>query len=222
MSVMKKAVMILSGGLDSTTLLYKLIDEWYEVNAISFFYWQNHSKELECAKKTCEKLWVNHKLVDISFLKDLLKSSLLDWADAIPEWHYQVENMKATVVPNRNMIFTSIAVWYGQSIGADIVALGIHNGDHDIYPDCREEFIEKLNDVVEISDWNKISLYYPLINMNKADIVKEWLGLWVDYWLTWTCYKGLDKPCGKCGSCTERLEAFKKIWTVDPLDYYQS
>lgn len=219
MSIKKKAVMILSGGLDSTTLLYKLINEWYEVNAISFFYWQNHSKELECAKKTCEKLWVNHKLVDISFLKDLLKSSLLDWAEAIPEWHYQAENMKATVVPNRNMIFTAIAVWYGQSIGAEIVALWIHNWDHDIYPDCREEFIQKLNDVVEISDRNKISLYYPLINMDKWDIVKIGLELWVDYWLTWTCYKWLEKACGKCWSCVERIEAFEKNWEKDVLNY---
>lgn len=215
----KKAVVVLSGGLDSTVLLYEVINKGYEAYAISYHYWQKHSKELEFAKKTCERLGVNHKVVDITFLNDILKSNLLlSWGE-IPEWGYETENMKDTVVPNRNMIFTSIATGYAQSIGAEIVALGIHNGDHDIYPDCREEFIEKLNSAIEVSDYNKVSLYYPLIMMKKEDIVLLWLELGVDFSLTWSCYKGNDLACGKCWTCAERLEAFEKNGITDFIRY---
>ena len=214
---MKKAVIVLSGWLDSTVLLYKLIDEWYKIYAINFFYGQKHSKEMKCAKNVCKQVNAKYTLIDISFLKNLLDSALTKDDVEIPEWYYQAENMKMTVVPNRNMIFTSIAVWYAQSIWASIVALGVHNGDHEIYPDCREEFMQKLNKAVEISDWHKVSLYYPLIDMDKWDIVKLWLKLWVDFAKTWTCYKWGEVPCGKCWSCMERQEAFEKNWMKDPL-----
>lgn len=220
MSIMKeKAVVVMSGWLDSTVLLYKIIDEWYEPYAISFNYWQKHSKELECAKKTCEKLWVSHKIVDISFLKDLLDSSLLNDEEEIPEGDYREETMKSTVVPSRNLIFSSIAIGYGQSIWAKVVALWVHGGDHTIYPDCREEFISKLNEVAKISDWNEIELYCPFVNISKTDVVKIWHDLDVDFSLTWSCYKWGEKPCGKCWTCVERLEAFHDNWLEDVLDY---
>jgi len=214
---MKKAVIVLSGWLDSTVLLYKLIDEWYDVCAINFFYGQKHSKELKCAEHICKKMGVEYTLVDISFLKKLLNSALTKDDIDIPEWHYQADTMKMTVVPNRNMIFASIAVGYAQSIWATIVALGVHGGDHEIYPDCREDFMQKLNKAVEISDRHKVSLYYPLIHMDKSTIVNVWLHLWVDFAKTWTCYKWGEIPCGKCWSCMEREEAFKKNWMKDPL-----
>lgn len=220
MSIMKeKAVVVMSGWLDSTVLLYKIISEWYEPYAISFNYWQKHSKELECAKKTCEKLWVNHKIVDVSFLKDLLDSSLLNDNEEIPEWDYREETMKSTVVPSRNLIFSSIAIGYWQSIWAKVVALGVHGGDHTIYPDCREEFINKLNEVAKISDWHYIELYCPFVNISKTDVVKIWHDLDVDFSLTWSCYKWGEKPCGKCWTCVERLEAFHDNWLEDVLDY---
>ena len=219
MSVKEKAVVIISGWLDSTVLLYKVLNEWYDVYALSFNYGQKHSKEIECAKKTCEKLWVNHKIIDISFMKDLLSSSLLDDDKEVPEWDYREENMKSTVVPSRNLIFASIGIWYGQSIGAKIVALWVHWGDHTIYPDCREEFIEKLNEVAKISDWNKIELYCPYLWKEKALLVDEWNKMWVDFGLTWSCYKWGEKPCGKCWTCTERIEAFKLNGLEDVLDY---
>lgn len=223
MSIMEKekAVVVVSGWLDSTVLLYKIIDEWYEPYVLSFNYGQKHSKELECAKKTCEKLWLNHKIVDISFLKDLLDSSLLNDNEEVPEWDYREENMKSTVVPSRNLIFSSIAIGYGQSIWAKVVALWVHWGDHTIYPDCREEFIDKLNEVAKISDWHYIELYCPFVNISKTDVVKIWKDLDVDFSLTWSCYKWGEKPCGKCWTCTERLEAFRDNWMEDVLDYNQ-
>lgn len=214
-----KAVVVMSGWLDSTVLLYKVIDQWYKPYVLSFNYGQKHSKELECAKQTCKNLNLNHKIIDISFLKDLLESSLLDDSKEIPEGDYRDENMKQTVVPSRNLIFSSIAIWYGQSIWADVVALWVHWGDHTIYPDCRKEFIDKLDEIAQISDWHKIKLYCPFVDISKSDIVKIWHDLWVDFSLTWSCYKGGEQPCGKCGTCVERLEAFKDNWLIDPLPY---
>ena len=219
MSLKEKAVVVVSWWLDSTVLLYKIINEGYEPYVLTFNYGQKHSKEVEFAKKTCEKLWVNHKIIDISFMKNLLESSLLNDDEEVPEGDYREENMKSTVVPSRNLIFFSIAIGYGQSIWAKIVALWVHWGDHTIYPDCRKEFVDKLNEVAKISDWNKIELYCPFTEINKTDIVKIWTDLGVDFSLTWSCYKGGEKPCGKCGTCTERLEAFHDNWLEDVLDY---
>lgn len=213
---MKKAVISLSWWLDSTTLLYHMVSKWYEVEAISFYYWQNHSKELDFAALTCKKLNVRHTLVDISFIWKLFKSSLLSWASEIPEWHYEEESMKSTVVPSRNLILASICIWYAQSIWAEVVALWVHWWDHAIYPDCRKEFIEKLDKIAEVSDWNKTNIYSPFIAMNKWEIVKEWLSLDVDFSLTWTCYKWWEKPCWVCWSCQERAEAFEVNNSTDP------
>ena len=140
----KKTIIVLSGGLDSSTLLYKLINEGKEVKAISFNYGQRHSKELEYAAKTCAKLNIEHKIVDMIFLKELVSNSALTSDIAVPEGHYAGENMKQTVVPNRNMIMASIAIGWAVNEDFDEVALGVHAGDHAIYPDCRPEFIDAL------------------------------------------------------------------------------
>lgn len=214
-----KTVLVLSGGLDSTTLLYKLLNEGKSVEALSFNYGQRHSKELEYAKKTCEKLNVSHKVIEMQFMKDLLSNSALTSDIPVPEGHYEDENMKLTVVPNRNMIMASIAIGYAVNIDADEVALGVHAGDHAIYPDCRPEFVDALNQIARIANFKPTAIYAPFLSIDKADIVKIGLELEVDYSLSWTCYKGEDKPCGKCGSCQERIYAFEKNNAKDPLEY---
>jgi len=212
-----KTICVLSGGLDSTTLLYKLLEEGKEVRAISFNYGQKHSKELEFASKTCVKLGVQHKIVDISFLKELVNNSSLTSEIAVPEGHYQAENMKSTVVPNRNMIMASIAIGWAVNENFDEVCLGVHAGDHFIYEDCRPEFIEALSVIAHLSNFKPIKIYTPFLNIDKGDIACIGRDLNVDYSLAWTCYKGLDKPCGKCGACQERAEAFAKAGIKDPL-----
>ena len=189
---MKKAVVILSGGMDSTTLLYDVIKQGYETYALSFNYNQKHKKELKCAKKTCEKLNIHHKLVELNTLNDLAPSSLTrdDWD--IPEGHYADENMKQTVVPNRNMVLISLATSYAISLKADKLFYGAHSGDHDIYPDCRSVFVKKLAEVIKLADWHKLELEAPYLEIDKGDIAIKGKELNVDYSLTWTCYKGKE------------------------------
>ena len=219
MDLKKKAVVILSGGMDSTTLLYDVVQSGFETYALSFNYNQKHKKELDCAKATCKKLGVNHKIVDLSVLNQLAPSALTrdDWE--VPEGHYEADNMKETVVPNRNMVLISLAASYAMGIKAERLFYGAHNGDHAIYPDCRKEFAEALRDVVKIADWNITTLDFPYIDFDKGDIAIRGKELNVDYSLTWTCYKGKEKACGVCGSCQERLEAFKKADMEDPIKY---
>lgn len=214
-----KSVIILSGGMDSTTLLYKLLNQWKEVKAISFNYWQRHSIELERAKATCDKLWVDHTIVDLQSITKLISNSSLTSDMEVPEWHYEDENMKKTVVPNRNSIMANIAIWYAVNIWAEEVALWVHSWDHAIYPDCRPEFIDALDKLAQIANFQPVRIYAPYINSDKTWIIKDWIELWVDYSLTHTCYKWWEKACGKCGSCQERLEAFEVNWIKDPITY---
>jgi len=215
------AILILSGGMDSTTLLYKIIDEGKKVRAISIDYGQKHSKELKMAAKTCEMLRVPHKVVDLSVLKDagfFAKSSLTSEIE-VPEGHYEEESMKSTVVPNRNMIMLSLAIGYAITHNAKSVYYGAHSGDHAIYPDCRPEFVQKMRDAAAVCHYYPVDIRAPFENYTKGDIVKEGIELGVNYSLTWTCYKGQDKACGKCGSCSERIEAFTENGVNDPIDY---
>lgn len=212
-----KIILILSGGLDSTTMLYHLIEQGNEVQAISFNYGQRHKVELEKAAATCSKLKIPHKIIDISFIKELVSNSALTSDMEVPEGHYADENMKNTVVPNRNMIMASIAIGYAVNLGYDAVALGVHSGDHAIYPDCRPEFIEKLNEVAKIANYTPVEILAPFLTMDKGDIATLGKSLGVDFSLTHTCYKGQETPCGVCGACVERQEAFEKAESVDPL-----
>lgn len=214
-----KAVVVLSGGMDSTTLLYDVKSQGYETFAISFLYGQKHSKELESAKKTCELLEIPHKIVDISFFADLAPSALTKDSWSVPEGYYTDENMKQTVVPNRNMVFLSLATSYAISLKAQKLFYGAHAGDHPIYPDCRKEFVEAVKKAIFLCDYHTVELEAPYIDLKKEDILRIGLKLGVDYSLTWSCYKGGDKACGKCGTCTERIEAFKKVGVKDPLEY---
>jgi len=216
---MKKAVVILSGGMDSTTLLYDAKHDGYDVSAISFNYGQKHKKELNVATKTCSKLDINHKILDLSVLNLLAPSALTreDWD--VPEGHYADENMKQTVVPNRNMVMLALSTSYAISKKAKYLFYGVHSGDHAIYPDCRPDFYKYMQDAIMRADWHEILLRAPYIMKDKGDIVIRGKEIGVDYSLTWTCYKGRDKACGKCGSCVERLEAFEKAGIEDPLEY---
>ena len=206
----KKAVVILSGGMDSTTLLYKMIHDGFQCQAVSFDYGQRHKKELEFAKAICEKLSVGHRIVDVSSINQLLQGSALTSDIAVPEGHYAEPTMKQTVVPNRNMIMISLAVGYAVSLEAGTVAFGAHAGDHAIYPDCRKEFVKALNKSTMIANYQPVRVIAPFLNLDKGDIAIIGKELGVDFSNTWTCYKGEDKPCGKCGACVERAEAMKK------------
>jgi len=218
---MEKAVIILSGGMDSTTLLYDIISQGYAVHALSVNYNQKHSKELEFAAKTCQKLKVPHKIIDLSVLgKELLcNNALTSEKINIPHGNYNEENMKLTVVPNRNMILLSLAVGYAITLGANRVFYGAHAGDHPIYPDCRKEFVEAMQEAVNLADWKPIKLEAPYLKLNKGDIAMKGKELGVDYSLTWSCYEGGAMACGKCGACRERIEAFKTAKMADPLGY---
>lgn len=214
---MIKTVIVLSGGMDSTTLLYKLLDENKEVRAISFNYGQRHALELAKAAMSCAKLGVAHKVVDISFLRDVLANSALTSDIKVPHGHYEAENMKLTVVPNRNMIMASIAIGYAVNEDFNEIALGVHAGDHAIYPDCRPAFIKALGKIAKIANFKPISVYTPFLYLDKGDIAIEGKRLGVDYSKTLTCYEGKKKPCEKCGACVERAESFKKADLKDPL-----
>lgn len=215
----EKVVVIYSGGMDSFTVLNKALREGYEVYALSFNYGQRHVKELEVAKSVCESLGVNHKIVDISAINQLIGgSSLTDDID-VPEGHYEEESMKSTIVPNRNMILLSMAVGYAVSLKAGKVYYGAHSGDHAIYPDCRPEFVEKMDDVCRIANYDEVEIFCPYLSNTKIDILTDGLKMGLDYSQTWTCYNGRDKACGKCGACQERLEAFALNNATDPLAY---
>lgn len=215
----RKAVLLLSGGVDSTTLLYDLLTQGFEVHPISFIYGQKHKLEVGCAQASCTKLGIELEIVDVSFFGGLAPSALTRPGIEIPDGHYEEESMKVTVVPNRNMVLISLATSFALSIGAHKVYYAAHSGDHAIYPDCRPEFLIQLGKALKLCDYEKVYLMAPYMYWTKSDIVRKGLELGVDYSLTWSCYRGGAKACGKCGTCVERLEAFKRIGEKDPLEY---
>ncbi|PID43647.1 MAG: 7-cyano-7-deazaguanine synthase QueC [Gammaproteobacteria bacterium] len=215
----EKVVVIYSGGMDSFTLLHQCLNEGKKVYALSFNYGQRHHKELHYARKVCDGLGLPHRVVDINAVNQLLLGSSLTDDIAVPEGHYDEQSMRSTVVPNRNMIMLSLAIGYAVSIEAGAVYYGAHGGDHAIYPDCRPEFIEKMNAVSQVANYEPVDIRAPYAAMDKTSILRAGLALGLDYGKTWTCYKGLEDACGKCGSCTERLEAFRQNGLQDPLRY---
>lgn len=215
----EKVVVIYSGGMDSYTVLNRAIKDGKQVFPITFDYGQRHVKEIACAKAVCERLNVPHKVIDISAINQLLAGSSLTDDIEIPEGHYEEESMKSTVVPNRNMILLSLAVGYAVSIEASQVYYGAHSGDHAIYPDCRPEFVQKMNDVCQIANYQAVEIFSPYLTVSKTDILTDGLKMGLDYSQTWTCYNGREKSCGKCGACQERIEAFEQNNAVDPLAY---
>ncbi len=212
-------VVIYSGGMDSFTLLHLARARGYEVHALSFNYGQRHVRELDCARQVCADLGIPHKEIDIRAMSGVMSGSSLTSDIEVPEGHYEEDSMKSTVVPNRNMILLSLATGYAVTVGASAVWFGAHGGDHAIYPDCRPEFVEKMDAVCRVANYEPVGIEAPFIRMDKGEILAEGLKLGLDYGRTWTCYNGRDKACGRCGSCVERLEAFAANGVTDPLEY---
>jgi len=215
----ERVVMIYSGGMDSYTLLMQMLSESCEVHAISFNYGQRHSKELEFAKAVAAKHGFIHKIIDVSGINELLQGSSLTSDIDVPHGHYEEESMKATVVPNRNAIMLNMALGYAISVKADELYYGAHGGDHAIYPDCRPEFVSAMHALAQVCDYHKVRVSAPYITLSKGEIAVIGRDLGIDYGMSWTCYEGGEKACGKCGACQERLEAMQFAGLVDPLVY---
>lgn len=215
---MKNAILILSGGVDSVTMLYDYQDQI--ALAVSFDYGSNHNaREIPFAKLHCERLGIPHMVIPLSFMAEHFKSSLLEGSEAIPEGNYDDDNMKSTVVPFRNGIMLSIAVGLAESRGLKHVMMANHGGDHAIYPDCRPEFVDAFSEAARTGTYEGVTLLSPYTNLTKADIVRRGKALNIDYSETWSCYKGGDKHCGLCGTCRERREAFAEAGVEDNTLY---
>lgn len=215
---MKDSIIIVSGGLDSITLLYDKAETI--ALAISFDYGQNHSKkELPYAEYHCQKLGIPHITIPLTFMHQYFKSSLLEGAEAIPEGHYEEDNMKSTVVPFRNGIMLAIATGIAESHELKRVYIANHGGDHTIYPDCRPEFIDAMDKATSAGTFVDVRVEAPYTNISKTDIVRRGTALGIDYAKTWSCYKGSEIHCGKCGTCVERKEAFADAGVEDPTEY---
>ncbi|ERP86941.1 hypothetical protein Q666_03325 [Marinobacter sp. ES-1] len=205
--------------MDSFTLLHLARSRGLKVHALSFNYGQRHVRELEAARAVCQAEGIPHKVIDIRAMSEVMAGSSLTSDAEVPEGHYEEDSMKSTVVPNRNMILLSLATGYAVTVGAGAVWYGAHGGDHAIYPDCRPEFVEKMDAVCRIANYEPVGIEAPFMAMDKGEILAEGLKLGLDYSQTWTCYNGRDKACGRCGSCVERLEAFAAHGLEDPLAY---
>lgn len=215
---MKDSVIIVSGGMDSITLLHDYKDRI--ALGISFDYGSNHNaKEIPFAELHCKRLGIKHITIPLEFMHKYFKSSLLEGADAIPEGHYEDENMKSTVVPFRNGIMLAIAAGIAESNGLDHVMIANHGGDHAIYPDCRPEFISAMSSATSAGSYNGVTVIAPYTSITKGDIARRGKELGIDYTETWSCYKGGDKHCGKCGTCVERKEALRDAGIADTTEY---
>jgi len=213
-----KGVLILSGGVDSTTLLYKMHSDGYEVTALTFNYAQRHKKEITYAKAIAKRLDITHHVVDLSSLACLLGDSALLGGIEVPSCHYTKEAAKKTVVPNRNMIMLSVAAGYAEAHEIAEVFYAAHKNDSTIYPDCRPEFVQALRPAIRLATaWHPVDLRAPFVDMSKAEIVRMGLALRVPYELTWSCYRGEERPCRTCPTCIEREEAFALNGCRDPL-----
>lgn len=221
---MTETVVIVSGGMDSVTLAYLLHQDLTDIAILSFDYGQRHNKELEFARRCAKQLVVRQKTVDMRMIGKLLGgSALTDNTIPVPEGHYADPTMKLTVVPNRNMIMLSIAVGWAVNLGARNVACAVHAGDHPVYPDCRPEFIQGIDELARVAtngftreDFRVVA---PFVEWTKADIVRIGDQIGVPWRETWSCYKGGVFHCGACSTCFERREAFELAGVEDPTHY---
>ena len=215
---MKDSVIIVSGGMDSITLLHERHEEI--ALGISFDYGSNHnSRERPFARMHCQRLGIKHIVIPLDFMSVYFRSSLLDGADAIPEGHYEDANMKSTVVPFRNGIMLSIACGIAESNGLSRVFIANHGGDHAIYPDCRSEFIKAMDAAMSAGTYAHINIEAPYTEITKTDIALIGKAIGLDYTETWSCYKGGNVHCGKCGTCVERQEALRNAGIEDKTEY---
>jgi len=215
-----KIVILFSGGMDSTTLLYSLLDSGNDVYALGVNYGQRHARELIAASEIAKKAGIPYEIADLRSIANLINtSSLTNKNIPVPEGHYEANSMKITIVPNRNMILLSVAAGWAITLKATEIAYAAHAGDHAIYPDCRPEFIAAMVNAIQLADDLQVKLSTPFKTFSKADICKLGNKLRVPFDLTWSCYKGQDKHCGKCGTCIERKEAFELAKVQDPTIY---
>lgn len=203
---MKDALLVLSGGMDSVTMLHEFRDSI--ALAVNFNYGANHNaREAACARENCRRLGIGLVEIPLDFMGRYFSSSLLSGAEAIPEGHYESENMMSTVVPFRNGIMLSVAAGLAESRGLKAVMIANHGGDHAIYPDCRDTFIDAMAEAISRGTYAGIELRAPYTGITKADICRRGVAAGVDYSLTYSCYKGGERHCGRCGTCVERREA---------------
>lgn len=214
----KDSVIVLSGGMDSVTLLHS--EKERIALAVTFDYGSNHNaREIECARRQAARLGIEHIVIPLAFMGQYFKSSLLSGADDIPEGNYDDENMRSTVVPFRNGIMLSVACGLAESRGLRHVLIANHGGDHAIYPDCRPGFVEAMGRAMEEGTYDGVSILAPFTDISKAEIARIGARLGVDYADTYSCYKGGERHCGRCGTCTERREAFRLAGIPDPTIY---
>lgn len=215
---MKDAIIVLSGGMDSVSLLHEYKEEI--AVAVTFDYGSNHNaREIAMARENCRILGVEHLIIPLKFMAEYFDSSLLSGGEAIPEGHYTSDNMKSTVVPFRNGIMLSVACGLAENRGLKRVMIANHFGDHAIYPDCREGFICAMSEAMRLGTYEGVEIFAPFTNLTKSEIAKHGAAAGVDYSLTYSCYKGGEKHCGRCGTCTERREAFELAGLPDPTIY---
>ncbi|MBM7557875.1 7-cyano-7-deazaguanine synthase QueC [Halanaerobacter jeridensis] len=225
MSENKKAVVLLSGGLDSTTALYLAKDKGYDLYALSFDYGQSHGRELKAARDVAQEVGVEEHVVVETNMSAWGGSSLTDEEMEIPEGDDSNDEIPSTYVPARNMIFLSYAASYAEAVGAQHVFIGVSEVDYSGYVDCRQEFIDAMENAINqgtvcaVEEDKEIEVHTPFINMTKAEEVELGMKLGVDYSLTWTCYRGGEVACGDCDSCVLRLKAFKEAGYEDPVEY---
>ncbi len=215
---MKDSILIYSGGLDSTTMLYEF--QHSIALAVSFDYGANHnSREIECAKQHCKKLAIEHIIIPLDFMHRYFRSSLLSGDDAIPDAEYDKENMASTVVPFRNAIMLAIATGLAESRKLKHVMMANHGGDHDIYPDCRPQFVNAMNKTMQAGTYDAITLLTPYTNISKTEIARKGAELGIDYSTTWSCYRGAKYHCGTCATCRERRQALLQAGIKDNTIY---
>ena len=214
----RDSVIILSGGMDSVTLLY---DQQQRIAlAVTFDYGSKHNaREIPFARLHCERLGIRHITIPLDFMTKYFQSSLLKGGEEIPDGHYAADNMKSTVVPFRNGIMLSIAVGIAESNGLKFVMMANHSGDHTIYPDCRPEFVESMSRAAQTGTFPGITLLCPFTHLTKGQIAARGRDLGIDYAETWSCYRGGERHCGRCGTCVERREALAEAGIPDPTDY---
>ena len=215
-----KVVVLVSGGMDSVTALYQAHRDYEVIAGLSFDYGSKHNhREIPFAASHCKTLGVRHEVISLGFMNDLFKSDLLRSGGEIPEGHYEASNMKKTVVPFRNGIMLSIAAGYAESIEAEGLVIAAHSGDHAIYADCREEFMAPMAEAIAQGTDVDLQVLRPFIEMRKEDIAAAADELGLDLADTWSCYKGGEIHCGKCGTCVERKEAFLLAKLIDGTVY---
>jgi 7-cyano-7-deazaguanine synthase len=208
-----KTVLIYSGGLDSSCLLFDLLKQEHEVECLNFQYGSKHNEnEAKAAKLIADQAMVKVTTIPLLFMGTLFNSTLLKSGAEIPHGNYDSDNMKATVVPFRNAIMLSIAGGYAASIGADNIAAGIHAGDHTIYPDCRVEFFDAFNDLLRVGLWEHVKFLAPYAWLDKGDVAIKGYEAGAPVFETYSCYEGGEQHCGLCGACNERKEAFQKLF----------